>query len=135
MIYSCTQIDHLRRPKIPEVKELLDLFESVIGGNRNAILGKLFDYRNFANGPKTEYLRRAWYTKIASSTPLEPMVKPRVRPDSPEFSKQQSMPNLNRASKFNAAMPGTQVYEVEQLAETEPSQHGQRKTCRATQLR
>lgn len=90
MIYSCTQIDHLKRPKVPEVKEMLDLFESVIAGNRNAILGKLLDYRNFANGPKAEFLRKAWYVKIASSTPLEPIIKPRPRPESPEYSKYQS---------------------------------------------
>ncbi len=89
MFFQETQNLHLDFSK-GVTDELLELFESVIGGNRNAILGKLFDYRNFVTGPKTEHLRKAWYIKIASSTRLEPIVKPRLRPESPEYSKYQS---------------------------------------------
>jgi hypothetical protein len=88
LIFETTQIQGLQRPKISEMKQLNKSFGDLIAPQREYLLVKLFDYRNFPNSARAKAAaaentassqkkekpanhRAIVYTRIASARKLE----------------------------------------------------------------
>lgn len=66
LIYNCVQINHLKRPKITEMRELVNTYLVISGANREMVLGSMFDYKNFPGQSRVKEVRRACFLRLSS---------------------------------------------------------------------
>lgn len=71
LIFECTQIHPLKRPKQTEIKELYSSYQSILGPLKDSITGRLFDYKNFPQPGKSDQARQTVYKKLTGDKPLD----------------------------------------------------------------